>query len=54
MVLVVGGHGGEGKKREKKELGVFSRCSRTDTAFCVEQGNLERAMPIRHQDMQGK
>ena len=43
-----------GKKREKKELGVFSRCSQTDTAFCVQEGNLERAMPIRHRDMQGK
>ena len=53
MVVVVGGHGG-GKKREKKELGVFSRCSRTDTAFCVEQGNFKRAMPMHHQDMQEK
>ena len=46
--------GGRGEKEGKEGIGVFPRCSQTDTAFFVKQGNLERAMPMRHHDMQGK
>ena len=54
--LVVGGKTWRGGEKEGKEgIGCFSCCSRTDTAFCVQgEGNLERAMPIRHHDMQRK
>ena len=48
---------GEGKRGKRRNWLFFPACSRTDTAFCVQQqgeGNLERPMPIRHLNMQGK